>query len=86
VTQFRRVVERPRGCPPIGALTSPAAHRRGIAHPSTVLAKRKSGRIDVYFVGDSITRRWGTVTAWKAVENWNANFRGQPPGTSAGRG
>jgi len=43
-----------------------------------LLAKRKAGKIDVYFVGDSITRRWGTSDAqWKALlENWNANFRG----------
>jgi hypothetical protein len=29
-----------------------------LAHEQ-LLAKAKQGRIDVYFVGDSITRRWG---------------------------
>lgn len=48
-----------------------------IAHEQ-LLAKRTQGKIDVYFVGDSITRRWGTSDeAWKdLLENWNANFRG----------
>ena len=48
-----------------------------IAHEQ-LLAKRTAGQIDVYFVGDSITRRWGTSDeAWKdLLENWNANFKG----------
>jgi cephalosporin-C deacetylase-like acetyl esterase/lysophospholipase L1-like esterase len=48
-----------------------------IAHEQ-LLAKRKAGKIDVYFVGDSITRRWGTSDEqWKELlENWNANFKG----------
>ena len=48
-----------------------------IAHEQ-LLAKRTAGQIDVYFVGDSITRRWGTSDEqWKdLLENWNANFKG----------
>ncbi len=48
-----------------------------IAHEQ-LLAKRTAGQIDVYFVGDSITRRWGTSDeAWKdLLENWNINFKG----------
>jgi cephalosporin-C deacetylase-like acetyl esterase/lysophospholipase L1-like esterase len=48
-----------------------------IAHEQ-LLAKRKAGQIDVYFVGDSITRRWGTSDEqWKdLLANWNENFRG----------
>jgi lysophospholipase L1-like esterase len=43
-----------------------------------LLAKRKAGKIDVYFVGDSITRRWGTSDARYAdlYANWKANFTG----------
>jgi lysophospholipase L1-like esterase len=43
-----------------------------------LLAKRKQGKIDVYFVGDSITRRWGTSdSAWSALlANWRKNFHG----------
>jgi len=48
-----------------------------IAHEQ-LLAKRKAGQIDVYFEGDSITRRWGTSDEqWKdLLANWNANFHG----------
>ena len=49
----------------------------GLAHEQ-LLAKRKAGQIDVYFVGDSITRRWGTSDEQYAdlLANWNANFKG----------
>ena len=48
-----------------------------IAHQQ-LLAKRKAGKIDVYFVGDSITRRWGTSdAAWsELLANWRQNFHG----------
>ncbi len=43
-----------------------------------LIAKAKAGGIDVYFVGDSIVRRWGTSDAQYKdfLENWNANFHG----------
>ena len=43
-----------------------------------LLEKATKGRIDVYFVGDSITRRWGCSDAKYApmLENWRANFFG----------
>jgi cephalosporin-C deacetylase-like acetyl esterase/lysophospholipase L1-like esterase len=48
-----------------------------IAHEQ-LLAKAKQGRIDVYFLGDSITRRWGTSDKAYAplLENWKKNFFG----------
>ena len=43
-----------------------------------LLEKRKQGQIDVYFEGDSITRRWGcSDPAYQdLLANWNANFHG----------
>lgn len=43
-----------------------------------LLEKAKKGGIDIYFEGDSITRRWGcSDTVWKAnLDNWNSNFFG----------
>jgi cephalosporin-C deacetylase-like acetyl esterase/lysophospholipase L1-like esterase len=43
-----------------------------------LLAKRKAGQIDLYFMGDSITRRWGTSDEQyqDLLANWNANFKG----------
>jgi lysophospholipase L1-like esterase len=48
-----------------------------IAH-TELLRKAKQGHIDVYFVGDSITRRWGTSDREYAdmLANWNDNFFG----------
>jgi lysophospholipase L1-like esterase len=41
-----------------------------------LLRKAKQGRIDVYFVGDSITRRWGALDYPQLLVNWRANFFG----------
>jgi len=48
-----------------------------IAHEQ-LIEKAKKGGIDVYFVGDSITRRWGTKDQqYRAMlENWTTNFFG----------
>jgi lysophospholipase L1-like esterase len=43
-----------------------------------LLAKARKGGIDIYFEGDSITRRWGTSDAHykQNLDNWEANFFG----------
>lgn len=48
-----------------------------IAHEQ-LLEKKTKGRIDVYFLGDSITRRWGATDPQyeHLLDNWNANFHG----------
>ena len=46
-----------------------------MAH-TQLLDKAKKGRIDVYFVGDSITRRWGATDYPDFLANWNKNFYG----------
>ena len=46
-----------------------------IAHEQLV-AKTKQGRIDLYFEGDSITRRWGALDYPELLQNWKANFFG----------
>ena len=46
-----------------------------IAHEQLV-EKSKRGVIDVYFVGDSITRRWGALDYPQLLDNWKANFFG----------
>jgi lysophospholipase L1-like esterase len=47
------------------------------AHAQLV-QKARQGRIDVYFVGDSIVRRWGTSDREyrEMLANWNENFFG----------
>src|SRR5437868_2185633 len=43
---------------------------------SQLLEKAKKGRIDIYFEGDSITRRWGAADYPDLLANWNQNFLG----------
>jgi lysophospholipase L1-like esterase len=46
-----------------------------LAHEQ-VVANLKKGRIDVYFVGDSITRRWRATDYPRFLANWKENFFG----------
>jgi lysophospholipase L1-like esterase len=46
-----------------------------LAHQQ-LLAKAKQGRIDIYFEGDSITRRWGATDYPELLANWKQNFFG----------
>jgi lysophospholipase L1-like esterase len=46
-----------------------------VAH-SQLLAKAKQPGIDVYFEGDSITRRWGALDYPDLLANWKQNFFG----------
>jgi lysophospholipase L1-like esterase len=46
-----------------------------VAH-SQLLAKAKQGKTDVYFEGDSITRRWGATDYPELLANWKQNFFG----------
>jgi lysophospholipase L1-like esterase len=48
---------------------SAQAHRQ-------MLENLKKGRIDVYFAGDSITRRWRATDYPQFLANWNENFFG----------
>jgi len=54
----------------------PRADRNSrLAHEQLVEKARKGG-IDIYFVGDSITRRWGATDYPEFLANWNTNFFG----------
>lgn len=46
-----------------------------VAHGQLV-DKAKKGGIDIYFVGDSITRRWGATDYPQLLANWKRNFFG----------
>ena len=46
-----------------------------LAHEQ-LLAKAKQGRVDIYFEGDSIVRRWGATDYPQLLENWRQNFFG----------
>ena len=46
-----------------------------VAH-SQLLGKAKQAEIEVYFEGDSITRRWGALDWPDLLANWKLNFSG----------
>jgi lysophospholipase L1-like esterase len=46
-----------------------------LAHDQLV-DKTKKGRVDVYFEGDSIVRRWGATDYPELLANWKENFFG----------
>ncbi len=41
-----------------------------------LLEKAKKGKIDLYFLGDSITRRWGALDYPQFLEHWKRTFFG----------
>lgn len=41
-----------------------------------LLDKARRGGVDIYFEGDSITRRWGALDYPQLLENWKQNFFG----------
>ena len=64
--QFNRAADRP----------VPRTDRNSqIAHEQ-LLEKAKRGGIDVYFLGDSITRRWGATDYPEFLAHWKTNFFG----------
>jgi hypothetical protein len=44
--------------------------------PEELVRKAGSGVIDIYFVGDSITRRWGALDYPQLLANFTSNFFG----------
>ncbi|HEU5020623.1 MAG TPA: GDSL-type esterase/lipase family protein [Bryobacteraceae bacterium] len=56
----------------------PAPRRDQNSHTAheQLLAKAKAGGVDIYFEGDSITRRWGATDYPQFLENWKQNFFG----------
>jgi len=54
----------------------PRADQNSMTAHAQLLEKAKAGRIDIYFEGDSITRRWGATDYPELRANWNQNFFG----------
>jgi lysophospholipase L1-like esterase len=63
---------------PAGPADRPAARldQNSMMAHAQLLDKAKRGGIDVYFVGDSIARRWGALDYPDFLANWKQNFFG----------
>ena len=55
---------------------APRTDANSMTAHAQLVAKAKQGRIDVYFVGDSIVRRWGALDYPELLANWTRNFHG----------
>jgi len=55
---------------------SPRTDANSITAHAQLLEKRTQGRIDLYFEGDSITRRWGALDYPEFLANFKDNFFG----------
>jgi lysophospholipase L1-like esterase len=57
---------------------TPRTDQNSVLAHEQLLEKARKGRIDVYFEGDSITRRWGTSDEQYRdfLANWRKNFYG----------
>ena len=55
---------------------APRTDRNSMIAHAQLVEKAKRGRIDVYFEGDSIVRRWGALDYPELLANWTANFHG----------
>jgi len=54
----------------------PRSDQNSMSAHDQLLEKAKKGGIDIYFEGDSITRRWGATDYPELLTNWNQNFFG----------
>jgi (4-O-methyl)-D-glucuronate---lignin esterase len=55
---------------------APRTDQNSMTAHAQLLEKAKQGRIDVYFEGDSIVRRWGALDYPELLANWKKNFFG----------
>jgi lysophospholipase L1-like esterase len=64
--------------PDSAAVPVPRSDANSMLAHQQLVAKAKAGGIDLYFLGDSITRRWGcTDPQWaELLANWKQNFFG----------
>ena len=70
-----RAPRRPRsGAAP--TKPAPRTDQNSMTAHAQLLEKAQAGGIDIYFVGDSITRRWGATDYPDLLANWKQNFFG----------
>src|SRR5512147_2836018 len=66
---------QPRGPIPADQPAPRTDANSALAH-TQLLEKAKAGKIDIYFEGDSIVRRWGATDYPDFLANWKRNFFG----------
>ena len=62
--------------PPPADQPAPRTDQNSLLAHAQLLDKARKGGIDIYFEGDSITRRWGAINYPELLANWKSNFFG----------
>jgi lysophospholipase L1-like esterase len=62
--------------PPPADQPAPRSDQNSRLAHEQLLEKARQGRIDIYFVGDSITRRWGGTDYPEFLAHWKQTFHG----------
>ena len=62
--------------PPPADQPAPRTDQNSLLAHAQLLDKARKGGIDIYFEGDSITRRWGAIDYPELLANWKSNFFG----------
>ncbi len=57
-------------------VATPRADANSALAHQQLLEKAKAGGVDIYFEGDSITRRWGATDYPQLLEHWKSQFFG----------
>lgn len=57
-------------------LPAPRTDQNSLTAHAQLIDKARRGGIDIYFEGDSITRRWGATDYPELLANWKQNFFG----------
>jgi lysophospholipase L1-like esterase len=71
------------GAPRPADVAAPRTDRNSQLAHEQLLEKARAGGVDVYFVGDSIARRWGATDYPQYLANWRENFFGWNAGDFA---
>jgi len=66
----------PQFQPPAADQPVPRTDPNSMKAHEQLLDKARRGGIDIYFAGDSITRRWGATDYPELLANWKRNFFG----------
>jgi lysophospholipase L1-like esterase len=66
------------------AVAAPRTDANSLVAHARLVEKARAGGIDIYFEGDSITRRWGAADYPLLLANWEKNFAGWRVGVFGG--
>jgi lysophospholipase L1-like esterase len=70
------IAQTPAEAPAAADRPTPRTDGNSITAHRQLLEKARRGGIDVYFVGDSITRRWGATDYPELLAHWRRSFFG----------